>query len=130
MRRSKLHVVFAAIVACLTIFQVAAAGEFLGHVIRHKSTCEPRSGSVVECDAACKVCKPVPDKKKVTKVVYEYKDEWYCLPKCPCPRHVGKHDCCEPCTSSCPMCEKPRCRRVLVKKIITEEKPTTKCVVE
>jgi hypothetical protein len=72
----------------------------------------------------------VPATKKVTRIVYESKVEWYCLSKCPCPLHVGKHNCCDPCGKVCTSCDTPRCRRVLVKKVITEEQPTMKCVVE
>jgi hypothetical protein len=112
------------------IVHAATAGELLGRTLRHKSACEPRCAAAAERDATCKVCTPVPDKKKVTKVVYECKEEWYCLPKCPCPQHIGKHAFCGPCAPPCATCEKPRCRRVLVKKIVTEDRPTTKCLVD
>ncbi len=130
MRRPKLQIIVGAVAACVATMHIAAAAEGLGRVIGHKSSGDPRCGEVVLQDVSCKVCKPVPDKKKVTKIVYECKEEWYCLPQCPCPLHIGKHDCCDSSGATCPTCEKPRCRRVLIKKIVTEEKPTTKCVVE
>lgn len=124
MRRLKLQILFAA-GACLMTLHVASAGH-----VGHKPGCAADCGEVVYHDVTCRVCKPVPDKKKVAKVVYEFKEEWYSLPKCPCSLHLGKHDCCEPCGTPCPTCDKPRCRRVLVKKFVTEEKPTTKCIVD
>jgi len=125
MMRLKLRIILATATACLVTIHVAAVGH-----IGHKSGRPAGCGEVIHKDVTCKVCKPLPDKKNVTKVVYECKEEWYCLPKCPCPRHIGKHDCCDPRGTPCPTCEKPRCRRVLVKKFVTEEKPTTKCVIE
>jgi hypothetical protein len=121
-----LRTTLAGLASCMMTLQIAAAGSHLGH----GGTCNAPCGEVVYQEVPCKVCKPVPDKKKTTKVVYECKEEWYCLPKCPCPLHIGKHDCCDSCGNHCLTCEKPRCRRILVKKIITEEVPTTKCVVE
>jgi hypothetical protein len=58
---------------------------------------ESGGGEVVYQDVTGKVCKPAPAKEEVTKVVYESKEEWYCLPKCSCPLHAGKHGCCDPC---------------------------------
>jgi len=99
------------------------AGELLQGKLRGDScnTCPIASPQ----DLSCKVCKPVAATKKVTKTIYESKVEWYCLAKCPCLLHAATHDC-----TSYTTCDKPRCRRVLVKKIITEEQPITKCQVE
>jgi hypothetical protein len=83
------------------------------------------SGAVAygEADCVCKVCVPEPAKTKTVKTVYDVKCVDYCLPKCP---HFGwlKGDCGECGTT----CDKPRTRRVLVKKLITEEHDTIKCV--
>jgi len=119
---------------CLLGFRFAAAGETWGRLFGHKSTdagtcCE---APTAQTEVACKACKPVPDKKKATKVVYECTIEWYCQPKCPCPLHMlpTAHGGCDASGSRCTSCEVPRCRRVLVKKFVTTESPTTKCVVE
>src|SRR5262249_38135733 len=45
-----------------------------------------------------------------------------------CPGCKCQSDCCDGCP--CGRCGHPRTKRILMKKIITEEKPTTKCVVE
>jgi hypothetical protein len=52
---------------------------------------------------------------KTTKTVYEEKCIDFCLPKCSC--LLGCGGC----------CEKPRTKKVLVKKTITCECPGTKC---
>src|SRR5262245_46698350 len=98
---------------------------------KHRCACES-TPCVHSCEAPsnCRICNQVPSTKKVTKTVYQAKEEWYCLTKCPCPLHIGKHNCCDPCGKFCTTCDKPRCRRILVKKIITADEPTTKCVVE
>jgi len=124
MNRHFLKLTAIAISSCFIALKFASAGEGLGIFKGHHGSQCTHAHETLPCDVPCKVCKPVPDKKKVTKVVYECKEEWYCLSKCP------KHNCCDPCAAPCPACDKPRCRRILVKKIITEEKPTTKCVVE
>lgn len=70
------------------------------------------------------ICTTVPDVKKTVKPVYRCKEEEICLPKCShCKQKCG--DC-----SSCPQCGKPRSRRVLVKKLVMEACPTSKCVIE
>lgn len=73
------------------------------------------------CHDACpqKVCVPEPATKKVTRVVYESKCVEYCLPKCSL---FGG------CDSSCTNSDKPRTKHILVKKVITEERPATRCV--
>ena len=71
------------------------------------------------CHDACppKVCVSEPTTKKVTRVVYESKCIDYCLPKCSL-------------LGGCADCGKPRTKHILVKKVITEECPATKCVVQ
>lgn len=93
---------------------------------------EPRYVLVEEIryhDVIRKHCKIVPDTKKISKTVYECKEENYCLPKCPHPllggsRGKGEDVC------PYPTCDKPRRRKVLVKKEVVEECPTFRCVVE
>jgi len=80
-----------------------------------KPTCEPGYQIVEEIEyrqIVRKVCKQVPDVKKVRKTVYEVKEEEHCVSK----NHKGD--------------TKPQTRRVLVKKEIVEEVPTYKSVVE
>jgi hypothetical protein len=64
-----------------------------------------------------KVCKVVPDVKKVSKWVYSCKEDPFCIKK------SGKH-----CT--CDSCSDPQHRIQLVKREVIEEHPTTKCVIE
>ncbi len=96
----------------------------------HHSCC-PQCG----CHQVRKVCRLVPDVKKVTKTVYDYECEDFCVPgpskicgiKCvpDCDAHHGvrKEIIWQPC------CGKVYTRKKLVKKTITEEKPGFKCVV-
>lgn len=86
--------------------------------------CEPGYQIVEEIcyqDVCHKVCRVVPDVKKTTKPVYSCKTEDYCLKKCPRLCH---------CAEDCPTCDHPRTRKILVKKFVTTECPTYKCVVE
>lgn len=113
-----------------------------------RACCEPGYRIVEEIcyqDVVRKCCKVVPDVKKVTHTIYDCKCEDYCLPRCNCLCHHCK-SCEEPCQGCfgsegclkshcdplnlCPMCGKPRVKKILMKKIITEECPTFKCVVE
>src|SRR5262245_59445046 len=79
------------------------------------------------CDAACpeacphKVCVSVPTTKKNTKVVYGSRCIEYCLQKCT----LG-HGCDDDCADNC---GRVRTKNVLLKKVITEECPATKCEV-
>jgi hypothetical protein len=92
------------------------------------------------CAAPCleKVCVPVPTKIKISKVVYSCKESEICLPRCTLGGHghgerCGHgHDCdglnCPP-ESGCAKCGHPRTVRVLMKRTITKECPSTKCEV-
>lgn len=71
------------------------------------------------------VCKTVPDVKKVKKWVYSTVPDNFCLQHTPCHGHHG--DCCG---EGCRYCEGPYCRNQLAKKLVTQDCPTTKCVVE
>ena len=87
------------------------------------------------CHAPCleKVCVPVPDKMKISKTVYACKEKDICLPRCPPFSFFrgGCHDRCDDCPpqADCPSCGHPRTVAVLMKKVVTTECPTTKCVV-
>ncbi len=70
------------------------------------------------CD---KVCVPVPDVKKKTRVVYGVVERDFCLPRA---TFCGK------CCAEDGACGKVRTRHVLVKKVVTEECPSFKCVVQ
>jgi len=77
-----------------------------------------------------KVCVPAPDTKKVTHNCYRCKCEDVCLPKCGCPFHCH-HECGDCCHDApCAKCGHPHTRHILLKKIVTEECPRTKCVVQ
>jgi len=91
-------------------------------------TCEPGYQIVEEVcykEVVHCVCKVVPDIKKVTKPVHDCKAVEFCQLKCP-----GFH-CKHGCDGApCPDCGKVRTRTVLLKKFVTVEEPTCKCVVE
>jgi hypothetical protein len=92
--------------------------------------CEPGYMIVEEIcyrEVVHKVCKVVPEMKKVTRRVYSCKEEDYCLPKCACPFFALGKKCDAAC---CPQCGKPQSRTVLLKKEVIEEIPSFKCVVE
>jgi hypothetical protein len=74
------------------------------------------------CRETPKVCVPAPDKKTKVRVVYSYKTEEYCLPKCRFSL-FGKKDACD----SCLECGKPRYRNVLLKRFVEEECPVMTC---
>ena len=103
----------------------------------------PNVASEPDCCARCgchcrvkKVCRLVPDKKKVTEVEFDCKCEDFCTPgpsklcgeKCHC-------DCKSPRGHTCekiwqPSCGCVRTRHVLMKREVTKEVPSYKCVVE
>jgi hypothetical protein len=90
--------------------------------------CEPGYRIVEEVcykEVIHKVCRLVPDVKKVTKPVFEVKCIPYCQKKWP---GSGCQDCCG--KGPCPTCGKVRTRKVLMKKFVTCEEPITRCEVE
>lgn len=92
--------------------------------------CEPGYTIVEEVcykEVVKKFCKVVPDVKKTQKWVYSCKSEDFCLPKCSCPLHGHKK--CDTC-AQCLECDGPMTKCLLVKKLVTTECPTSKCVVE
>jgi len=79
------------------------------------------------CPSTYKTCVPVPDVHKKTKTVFCCREIDFCLPKCSSCSLFSRHHCTEP----CPNCENcARTKRVLLTKVVTEECPSTKCVVE
>jgi hypothetical protein len=75
------------------------------------------------------VCKVVPDVKRVSRTVYSSRTEWICLPKCRCALPLVQRECSET-AATCAQCKKPRLRRVLVKRLVVDEKPGFKCVID
>jgi hypothetical protein len=80
-------------------------------------------------DCVKKECVRVPDTRKKTHTEYRCIEEDICKPRC----HLCKlGKCgggCDNCdTGKCKDCGKVRCRRKLVKKFVTEEQCTTKCI--
>ena len=112
--------------AFLLVTAVSQAADW-GH--GHKSHCPPGSPFVEETvmkEVTKLSCKWVPDVKKVRRTVYECREEPICLPRCShCALFGHKPGC-----SDCDRCEPPRMRKVLIKREIVEEKPTTRCIIE
>jgi hypothetical protein len=74
-------------------------------------------------------CQLVPDVKPIKKIVYEVREEPYCVKKLP-PLLGLLHHRCGDC-GQCDECQCVRYRKVLVKKeIVCGEICTTKCVVQ
>jgi hypothetical protein len=97
----------------------------------HVPACEPGYTLVPEVtyvEVCRKVCKLVPDVRETEKWVYSCKSEDLCFKKCPL---HGLHTCagCEQC-GACVQCDKPVTRNRLVKRLVVEECPSVKCVVE
>jgi hypothetical protein len=86
---------------------------------------EPPAQPPTDGPAACKVCVAEPTTKKVVKVVYEEKEVDYCLPGCSFFGLLRGGCAC----GAGPGCGKPRTRKVLIKRFVTEECPATKCEV-
>jgi hypothetical protein len=100
----------------------------------------PAKGPVATeaCAAEClhKVCIPVPDKRKISKVEYSCQEKEICLPRCAFPGERAAHghghgcghgDACP--EQGCAKCGHPRTVRVLMKRTVTTECPSTKCEV-
>ncbi len=141
-QRSLLLAALLGLFALLRVCQPAAGSQPgretvpAAHGPGQKPACEPGYTLVEETcykEVVRKVCRVVPEVKKVSKWVYETRDEHYCLPTCPgllCHRtHEKPCDGCPPGTAH-PGCGKPACRRVLVKKEVTIDCPGYKRVVE
>ncbi|MCS6897762.1 MAG: hypothetical protein NZM29_07280, partial [Nitrospira sp.] len=78
-------------------------------------------------DVVKKVCKVVPEVKKVEKWVYDYKTVDFCVPKCSL--HGTLENSCSSCQPSM-QCDRPMSKNVLIKRKVVEEVKTQKCVVE
>ena len=110
----------------------------------HPHGCPPPPGcphgpvviSQQPCPEEHKVCVPVPDKLRRTKVIYDCRTVDFCLPKCPHPLFGRGCDGCGHCggcgdgCAVCGECEKPRCRKVLIKRLKVEECDTYRCEVQ
>jgi hypothetical protein len=103
--------------------------------------CEPACPAECGCfrEVCKKVCRVVPDVKKTPRNCYSCKCEDFCVLKCSCP--LCRHCCqsCQPCSPCdggcdapgyCPRCGRPHVRHLLLKKIVNDECPQPKCVVE
>jgi hypothetical protein len=92
--------------------------------------CCPAPDCAQECVKKC--CVPTWEMKKHTHVNYGCKKVDFCVPKC-CGGHCGhKHDGCDACDGCHEpghACGKPRCRNVLIKKFVTEERHHAQCAV-
>lgn len=110
-------------------FLIVASAVWSAGPIHHPPACEPGYTLVEEtiwCDVVKKVCRTVPDVKKTSKWVYVVEHEDFCTQRCKL--RGGCTDCSgEP---ACPTCSRPRTRGNLVKKLVQESHPTTKCGVE
>ena len=76
------------------------------------------------------VC-PVQTTKKISRPVYDVKCVDFALKKCPPCGY--EHKCCTSCDGGnpdCVKCGKIRTKKILLKKFVTEECPTTKCEVQ
>ena len=83
------------------------------------------SGLPEDGPSACKVCVAVAGTRKVTKTEYQCKRIDYCLPRLPGPCQLWHVD-----KSVCPECGQPLRRRVLMKRIVTQECPTVRFEVQ
>lgn len=94
------------------------------------------TGAEPDCCPECgsmrwrKVCRLVPETKKVTRTEWTVECEDFCLP-------APKHRCflfgclrCLGCRDACGPCGPVRTRKKYKKETVTEEKPGCKCVVE
>jgi hypothetical protein len=78
------------------------------------------------CPDGCgKICVRVPDVLKTPRTIYDCKCEDYCAPRCSLRALLG--GLCG-CGDTC--CGPVRTRKILLKKVVTDECPTTKCVVQ
>lgn len=87
------------------------------------------------CCQLKKVCRLVPDVKKVPEVKYTVEAEEVCLLGKSCTEEIVVEDLCAPNCRRCETVQSPRCGRIVCKKKLkktttTIEKPTAKCVLE
>ena len=98
--------------------------------------CEKESCKSKKKDCVKKECIRVPDTRTKTHVNYGCIEEDMCKPWCHFCKKIkgcgGKAHCdnCDDCaTGKCKDCGKIRCRRKLVKRFVTEEQCSSKCIV-
>ncbi len=73
-----------------------------------------------------KICRPAVGTKKIDKRVYGSLNEPLCVPRCSVLALIRGHGSC----CSCPVCEAPRVRKVLLIKIRKEEHHEKKCILQ
>ncbi len=84
-----------------------------------------------KCDTCGKVCVSECYNKVTPRVVYGSKCIDYCLPTCPRFSLGLGHGCCNTaCTTCAENCGPVRSKRVLLKKVVNDECPATRCVVQ
>lgn len=100
------------------------------HGIANAATGTHHSHAAADCPPGCavkKTCVVVPDVKKTSKTVYSSREKDFCLPKTKC-SGCCRRDCDQSCDQGgCEHCV--RTKRVLLKKTVTTECPSFKCVV-
>jgi hypothetical protein len=82
------------------------------------------TGEPCPCPPVEKMCVPTPGTKQVTQTVYRCKEAWYCLPRLPSLWDLFRG--CVPCG---PECGSPQCKRVLLKRVVTQDCPDVSCEV-
>ena len=111
---------FLTILVAITAVTIAA-----GQAAKPSAAPAPGRGHAATASGAdCgeKICSAEPAKVKTVKSVYGVKCVEYCLPKCP---HLSLRHAGDGCGVKC---GKLRTRQVLLKRSVTEERDTAKCV--
>jgi hypothetical protein len=103
-------------------------GAVMGAPVAAPGNCCPPANCCQPCQSCqpCKTCVREPAVTKINRVCYGMVCEEFCLPRCSC--SCFSHLCGGHCGDCGGLCEGPRAKYILVKKVRVEECPTTRCV--
>ena len=120
----------------LTLLGVSLAG--LAHAADATVVSNPPAAPIVGvaeqpcygAECAAKVCVPTTTIKKKEKVIYDQKCVDYCIPRCSLFSILSGSCGCDANGKGCLNCGQPRTKHLLVKIIVRDECPETKCEVQ
>ena len=130
---------FVSIIFCVILSAVPAFGQDKAKSPDKAEKADAKSpenaNTCVYCGepATCRICRTVPEKKKVSKTVFSCEDEDFCIPgrsQCQTTTEIDENGCAQQRVHTIPTAKEIRSRRVLKKSTEEKEEMTYKLVAQ